>query len=129
MRFVNFRGHAVCRGDPVLHELSLAPLLPDAAAFELGFFDRILGAQHALSGLGKHDVDDPFLIDLVDGGVGIARVADVGGPTQHVFQDFVLVRWFSLAVVGEQLLQVRHGALKAGEVIEFTVTTPGKKCT
>src|SRR5437867_10787999 len=55
-----------------LHQLPLAPFLPDALAFCLGLFDGILWAQHALGGLGEHDIEDPLLVDLVDGRVGVA---------------------------------------------------------
>ncbi len=74
-------------GDCESDQLALAPLIPDTLAFGLGLFNRILGAQHALRGFSEHHVDDPFLINLVDGGVGVTRVADVGGPTQHILQD------------------------------------------
>src|SRR5712692_390470 len=72
------------RGAASLHQLPLAPLIPDALAFRLGLLDGILGAQDALGGLGEHDIEDPFLVDLVDGRVGVAGVANVGGPIQHV---------------------------------------------
>src|SRR5581483_6717056 len=60
-----------------LDQLALAPFIPDALALGFGFLDRILGAEHALGGLGEHHRDDPFLINLVDGGVGVSGVADV----------------------------------------------------
>src|SRR6266480_7018324 len=69
-----------CRGLPCraasLYQLSLAPLLPDALALRLGLLDGIFWAQHALGGLGEHDVEDPFLVSLVNRRVGIAGVAD-----------------------------------------------------
>src|SRR5439155_11644735 len=67
-----------------LYQLSLAPLLPDALALRLGLLDCVLGAQHALGGLGEHDVKDPFLVGLVDGRIGVTGVTDVRRPAQHV---------------------------------------------
>src|SRR5438128_4174954 len=56
-----------CRGLPFsatsLHQLPLAPFLPDALAFRFGFLDGIFWAQHALRGFGEYDVEDPFLVD------------------------------------------------------------------
>src|SRR5204863_2608508 len=63
-----------CRGLPCraasLYQLSLAPLLPDALALRFGLLDGIFWAQHALGGLGEHDVEDPFLVSLVNRRVG-----------------------------------------------------------
>src|SRR5215475_2139121 len=41
--------------------------------------------------LGEHDVQHPRVEDLVDGRIGVAGIADVGGPVQHVLQYRVLV--------------------------------------
>src|SRR5215467_16080567 len=121
MSLVSFRGHVSCRGALHLNQLALAPLLPDTAHFEFGFLYGVLRTQHALSSLSEHHVEHPFLVGLVDGRIGVARVADVGGPTQYIFQNLVLVRWFGFAVVADKLLKIRHRALKARKVVEFTV--------
>src|SRR5438067_7992473 len=111
-------GPASIAADPrLLQQLPLAPLLEDALALVLGFLDGILRAEVAGRRLGEHHVEDPGRVDLVDGGVGVAGVPDVGGPVERVGEHRVLVRGLSLLVGLQQLLQVGDLLRPAGEVV------------
>src|SRR5207247_9302568 len=71
----------------------LLPLAEDTPAGRVGFLERLLGRGRAAGRLGEHDVQHPGAEDLVDGRVGVAGVADVGGPAEdEIFGTWVLNR-------------------------------------
>src|SRR3989442_6793875 len=86
-----------------LEQLALLPLCEDVAGLRLRFLDRVLGAHHALGRLGEHVVQDPLAVDVVDGGVGVARVAHVGRPVERVGEHRVLVGRLALRVLLQEL--------------------------
>src|SRR2546421_5824812 len=98
----------------------LLPLAEDAPAGRVGFLERLLGRGRAAGRLGEHDVQHPGAEDLVDGRVGVARVADVGGPAEDVLQHLVLVERVGLGVVADELRQGGHRLREAREVVELT---------
>jgi|GEM_PF-5790480 len=61
--------------------------------------------------------------DVIDGRVGVSRVADIGRPLQGVPQELVLVRRVSLRVVRNKVFQIGNGIGKEWEVVKLA----GKK--
>src|SRR5678815_2073798 len=104
-----------------LDELPLGPLLPDLLVTLLGLLDRRLGRERAGGGLGEHGVQQPGAVPVVDGRRGVAGEADVGRPVERVGENRVLVGRLPLGVLGDQLLEIRHLLLEAGEVVELAL--------
>src|SRR6266849_1911105 len=84
-----------------------------------GVFRSFIAARD----FGEHGGDDPRFESLVDGGVAVTRIADVGGPIKDVAEHLVLIRGISPRIVGYFLLQVGNSAREAREIVELA----GKK--
>src|SRR3990172_755980 len=108
----------------VLDEPPIFPLGPDALALLLGLLDGILGALVTRGGFRKHRVDDPGAEHLVNGRVRVARVSDVCGPVQDVFQNLVLGGRLRIRIIGDQLLQIRNGVREARKVVKLAGQEP-----
>src|SRR6266568_3982164 len=93
----------------------LLPLVEDALQLLFGGPGPVLGRDVAAGHLREEGGDDEGVEDLVDGGGGVPRVADVGRPLEHVPEHLVLVRRARLGIVADELLQVRHRRREARE--------------
>src|SRR5208282_6071528 len=86
----------------------LAPLFPageDAFVLRFGGLDGVFRGFVATSDFREHGGDHPGLEGLVNRRAGIARVADVGGPVEHVAEDFVFVSGVRARIAGDFFFQ------------------------
>src|SRR5882724_8855749 len=99
--------------------LSIFPFRPDR--FHLGVSPResILRSFRTCGGFGEHRVDHPGRESLIDRGIGVAGIADVGRPIEHVRKDRVLIRRYRLGILRDELGQIGNGLREAGEIVEF----------
>src|SRR5260370_12418718 len=99
--------------------LSIFPFRPDR--FHLGLRPRegILRRFRTCGSFGEHRVDHPGIESLIDRGIGVARIADVGRPIEHIRKDRVLIRRHGLGILGDELGQIGDRLREAGEVVEF----------
>src|SRR5438105_1907815 len=113
--FVRSRVSTTAIGPPV----ASFPACKNTLVFVLGGVRGILRRFVAASDFGEHRGNDPALEGLVDGGGCVSGIADVGGPIEDVAEDLVFVRGSGPRVVGNFLVQVRHGVRETGEIVEL----------
>ena len=63
----------------------------------------------------EHGGYDPGAEHLIDGCIGITRVADIGSPVEDIFKNFVFVRRMCVSIIGNQFLKVGDRFGKAGK--------------
>src|SRR6266498_180373 len=97
------------------------PLVEDALQLLLRRLRRVLRRRLVARHPGKHGRDDEGVERLVDGRGGVARVADVRRPLEHVPEDLVLVGRLGLRVVRDLLRDVGDRRREAGEVVELAL--------
>src|SRR5215471_7272146 len=103
--------------DRTLNELPFPPLGPDRLILLLCLADGILGRHGSGRRLSKHGVDDPGAVPVVDRGVGVAGIADVGRPVEGIGENGVFVGGLGLGVMLDKLGEVGDLLGEAGEVV------------
>src|SRR5215831_15123521 len=105
---------------PRLHFAFGLPFLEDAFHFLICLVHGVFWCQFAGGRLRKHRRDHPGTKNLVDGGVGIARIAHVCSPFQAVLEHLVFIGRMGFGIVRNKALQVRHSLREAGEIVILT---------
>src|ERR1700690_516531 len=104
---------------PSAFRFALRPSRKDALVLRFGRLHRILRRFVAARHFREHRRNHPRLERLVNRRRRISRISDVRRPIEHVPQHFVLVRRVRSRIARDFLLQVRHQAREAREIIEL----------
>src|SRR5262249_53740482 len=105
---------------PCLHFAFVFPFLEDTFHFLICLVHGVFWCQFAGGRLRKHRRNHPGTKNLVDGGVGIARIAHIRGPFQAVLEHLVFIGRMSFGIVRNKALQVRYSLREAGEIVILT---------
>src|SRR5450830_677412 len=108
--FVSFRVSTMA----ISGDRALFPLVEDPLDLLLGGPGGFLGRHLAVRGFCEHRRDDERVEDFVDTGRGIAGVAHVRRPVEHVRENLVFLGWNGLRVVLELLGEIGHRTREAG---------------
>src|ERR1044071_343897 len=92
----------------LIYTLGLLPASEDALVLVLHPLGGGLGTHVAARALGEERRQHEQAERLVDAGAGVARIADVGRPRQHVAQHGVLVGRIGRRILGDRRLEVGH---------------------
>src|SRR5882724_7439016 len=107
-----------------LYPTSVSPLPKDTTHFLVGLSEGFFRRQLTRGGTGKHGRNKPIAEYLINSGISIPRVTQVGCPLHNVRKDFILVGWSSLGIVGNQRFEIWHGLGEAREVIKLAGQKP-----
>src|SRR5258708_9206441 len=127
LRFSGANGARVDAGPPFFFnarssgsdQVPILPLGPDRLHLGVGPLERVLGRLSTGRAFGEHGVEEPRLVRVGDRRGGVARIADVRRPIEHILKDGILVVRHRLRILGEELLKVRNGLGEAGKVVEL----------
>src|SRR5215475_4978080 len=105
---------------PCLYFAFVFPFFENAFHFLICLVHGVFWRQFAGGRLRKHCRDHPGTKNLVDGSVGIARIAHVSRPFQAVLEHFVFIDRMSFGIVHNEALQVRYSLREAREIVILT---------